>query len=68
MRGNVARKVYGQYSLELCFKINPKYCRGFVGELVIDKIKPIDITTVFTQKEFNKSMGWLVSDYVQNFV
>lgn len=68
VRGNVARKVYGQYSLELCFKINSKFCRGFLGELVIDEIKPIDITTVFTQKEFNKSLGGLVSDYVQNVV
>ena len=40
----------------------------FSGIYFPDEIKPIDITTVFTQKEFNKSLGWLVSDYVQNVV
>ena len=68
IKGTIARKVYGQYNLDLNFKINPKFCRGFVGELAYGEIGGVNKTLVITKNEFNKTIGGLVSDYVQNFV
>ena len=68
IKGGVSRKVYGQYSLDLIFKINPKLCRGFVGELTYGKFGPVTMTSVITKDEFNKALGGLVSDYVKNVV
>lgn len=68
IKGTIARKVYGQYNLDLNFKINPKFCRGFVGELAYSEIGGVNKTLVITKNEFNKTIGGSVSDYVQNFV
>lgn len=68
IKGTIARKVYGQYNLDLNFKINPKFCRGFVGELAYGEIGTVNKTLVITKNEFNKTIGGSVSDYVQNFV
>lgn len=64
--GKTSRKVYGQYELDLVFKINMKYARGYIGELVCDQINPFVITRTVTKEGFNKQVGTWVADYIKD--
>lgn len=68
INGSISRKVYGQYSLDLTFKISPKLCRGFLGHLTYCKTSPVNKELVITKDEFNKTLGGLISDYVKDVV
>lgn len=64
--GKANRKVYGQYELDLGFKINMKYARGYIGELVCDQIHPFVITRTVTKEGLNKQIGTWVADYIKD--